>query len=196
MLLIQHGADVYAENMDGESVSQWAYSTDPWVDEDPPSSDGGDHWDTALFRCGYDITNFQIGYPRKTVYTDWCTRKDFEKLWDGVEGACPYYDCWFDTHTYYAPGEDASMCPDEDEPGRVCACSLSADNDIHGEESGDEEQCCRNASIDFDFCVDGGNSQQLWNDEERSRDTDITATSQAHGSIWSSLLAEPPNPWT
>lgn len=82
--LIQQGADVFAENIEGQSVSDIAYSLKfGW---------SGDIWDCALARCGYDVSHFRLGRTRQAKYGPHYTRDDFEDLWSGAEHLCPYYD--------------------------------------------------------------------------------------------------------
>lgn len=100
--LIQQGADVFAEDSQGQSVSDFAYRRDkyPW-DID---SVKGDIWDCALASCGHDITDFRRGRTRQDVYSRFYKREDFEDLWAGIEHLCPYYD--LEDDVIYIPDED------------------------------------------------------------------------------------------
>lgn len=89
--LIQHGADVFATDYCGSSVSSLAYDID--------CDDGvfigslkGDVWDNALVHCGYKISDFRRGYPRRAASSQHYTRREFEGIWAGCEHLCPYYD--------------------------------------------------------------------------------------------------------
>ncbi|CAG7562353.1 unnamed protein product [Fusarium equiseti] len=76
MFLIQNGADVFAVDHHQYSVSMRAYL--PNDNDNQYSSKGsyrGDLWDAAMSICGYDITG-----------------RDFERLWQGHESSCPYWD--------------------------------------------------------------------------------------------------------
>ncbi|TGJ81434.1 hypothetical protein E0Z10_g7345 [Xylaria hypoxylon] len=99
-LLIERGANVYAVNLDGESVSELAY-----IEMSGYSFCGGlvgDLWDAALQSCGYDIAKFRKYHKRKGYYTNHYPREAFEVLWEGREDQCPYWD-------------DATWPPDEPE---------------------------------------------------------------------------------
>jgi len=90
--LIDQGADIFAKDFLGVSVSGMAYA--PGIDKRTRKILGGargDVWDFSLAVCGYNITDFRekIRRPR---YGTYYTRKDFEKLWAGHEHLCPYYD--------------------------------------------------------------------------------------------------------
>jgi hypothetical protein len=90
--IVRQGADVYATDRLGRSVSQFAYSETCWSTARELGSYCGDLWDAVLDLCGYDISQFRKGYPRRAMYTDDYFRQDFERLWEGREGRCPYWD--------------------------------------------------------------------------------------------------------
>jgi hypothetical protein len=94
ILLIQHGADVYAEDHLGRSPSDFAYCSGVKSCREKLGSMRGDVWDFALAVCGYDISEFRSrhGRYRKARYGTSYTRQDFEELWQGQEHLCPYYD--------------------------------------------------------------------------------------------------------
>ncbi|MBE3044004.1 ankyrin repeat domain-containing protein [Candidatus Bathyarchaeota archaeon] len=90
--LIQRGADPFAENLYGDSVSQEAY--DKLSSVHAPlhiQRLSEDVWDCVLANCGYDIDDFRTR-PRRAVYTKHYTRAHFEQLWEGCEHLCPYYE--------------------------------------------------------------------------------------------------------
>ncbi|KAF7562663.1 hypothetical protein G7046_g1500 [Stylonectria norvegica] len=90
--LIQRGANVHALDGHGRSVSACAYLPDqggfPW----DVGSYRGDLWDAALAACGYDLVEFRQHFPRIPQYSSYYQRSDFEKLWEGKEEQCPYWD--------------------------------------------------------------------------------------------------------
>lgn len=45
--------------------------------------------DAALATCGYDLLEFQKGYPRVPRYAEDYHRAEFERLWEGIEHRCP-----------------------------------------------------------------------------------------------------------
>jgi len=95
ILLIQHGADVCAQDGFGHSVSTYAYMEPTGVNGLAElGSVRGDVWDFALARCGYDISEFRHkhGASRKARYSTRYTRQVFESLWAGYEHLCPYYN--------------------------------------------------------------------------------------------------------
>jgi len=88
--LVLRGADVYAKDERGTSVSHIAYSR--LCREWEPQSYRGDLWDAVLDACGHDVREFRKGYPRTALYTADYSRRDFEALWEGREERCPYWD--------------------------------------------------------------------------------------------------------
>jgi hypothetical protein len=98
----------------------------------------GDLWDAALVTCGYNLSEFRKLYPRLPRYDSRYKRSDFEKLWEGIEHLCPYWDdCrWPETGTRsdYSmdaddEGSDSSYCDG-------CEPSYLEDSDIHEPQSG------------------------------------------------------------
>lgn len=105
ILLVKTGADVYAEDNDGRSVSAYAYSRPCGKSNKKKiSCICGDVWDFALAMCGYEISKFRQkeGVPRKPRYTACYTRQTFQNLWAGHENLCPYYDD--KNHGLFDPG--------------------------------------------------------------------------------------------
>ncbi|KAI0412920.1 ankyrin repeat-containing domain protein [Xylaria grammica] len=89
-LLIERGADVYAVDLSGKSVSELAYVGmngyhlgDGFV---------GDLWDAVLHDCGYDIAIFRKNHQRKPSYGGHYSRKHLEMLWEGKGDQCPYWN--------------------------------------------------------------------------------------------------------
>ncbi|QGI69963.1 hypothetical protein CEK26_002296 [Fusarium fujikuroi] len=102
--LIQQGADVLAVDHHQHSVSMRAYL--PNDGDNQYSSKGsyrGDLWDAALTICGYVISTLRDAYPRVPRYNRNYRRKDFERLWEGYEGLCPY---WTDERYPETGGDD------------------------------------------------------------------------------------------
>lgn len=93
IFLVSQGADVRARDNRGLSVSDLAYRKS-CVEAPGLGSYRGDLWDSVLAACGYDIREFRSAgrYVRRGSYTDWYTRQDFERLWEGREDRCPYWD--------------------------------------------------------------------------------------------------------
>ncbi|KAI0542762.1 ankyrin [Xylaria digitata] len=91
--LLDNGADPYAFDNEGVSVSDVAYEnrTFFFLKKDTGSM-LGDLWDTALHHCGYDIAEFRQRHQRKANYSSYYTRKIFETFWEGKEDKCPYWD--------------------------------------------------------------------------------------------------------
>lgn len=111
ILLIEHGADVHAEDAIGNSVSDTAYARHTYDrHEERFGCVRGDVWDFALAMCGYNILDFRQGRIRKARYAEGYTRHDFELLWADQEHLCPYYEAEenCDPDTY------ASSCTNED----------------------------------------------------------------------------------
>ncbi len=108
ILLLKRGADPTAVDNDGKSVSYYAYHSRTWE-----GSMAGDAWDSALVHCGHDLWNFRRGYPRRPNHSGWYRREDFERIWEGQEHLCPYYD-WQDAFYFDADG-DGDMSGGHDE---------------------------------------------------------------------------------
>ncbi|KAJ2979072.1 hypothetical protein NUW58_g7299 [Xylaria curta] len=97
---IRKGADVYAADGTGITVSQMAYAQSNCRDINYPGYDDkysfgsyrGDLWDAALNASGYDILEFRKPHPRRARYTQKYTRQDFESLWQDRKHLCPYWD--------------------------------------------------------------------------------------------------------
>ncbi|CCT67836.1 uncharacterized protein FFUJ_14543 [Fusarium fujikuroi IMI 58289] len=90
--LIEHGADLHAEDYDGYQPWHYAYGATCEACYLFCPSAKGDLWDAVLTYLGYDILEKRKGYPRKARYATGYTRGDFQKLWHGQEGKCPYWD--------------------------------------------------------------------------------------------------------
>ncbi|KAF5569192.1 hypothetical protein FPANT_13964 [Fusarium pseudoanthophilum] len=92
MFVLENGGDPYAIDDDGYLASHYAYNAICEAEYLFCPSAKGDLWDAALTYFGYDILETRRHYPRKARYTQGYTRKDFESLWHGREGNCPYWD--------------------------------------------------------------------------------------------------------
>ncbi|KNB08957.1 hypothetical protein FOXG_09640 [Fusarium oxysporum f. sp. lycopersici 4287] len=93
VFLIQQGADILAVDHHQHSVSMRAYL--PNDGDNQYSSKGsyrGDLWDAALTICGHDVSQYRHAYPRVPRYNRNYGRKDFERLWEGYEALCPYWN--------------------------------------------------------------------------------------------------------
>ncbi|KAF5653588.1 hypothetical protein F25303_2132 [Fusarium sp. NRRL 25303] len=90
--LIEHGADLHAEDYDGYQPWHYAYGATCEACYLFCPSAKGDLWDAVLTYLGYDILEKRKAYPRKARYATGYTRGDFQKLWHGQEGKCPYWD--------------------------------------------------------------------------------------------------------
>ncbi|CAF3541791.1 unnamed protein product [Fusarium graminearum] len=90
VLLLEHGADPFAKDNEGTSISEVAYNRLGLRDEILGSY--GDVWDAALHVSGWDIRQFRTIRRREPRYDEFYTRADFEQLWRGREDECPYWD--------------------------------------------------------------------------------------------------------
>ncbi|KAI1278884.1 ankyrin [Xylaria sp. FL0933] len=88
--LLDNGADAYACDYQGVSVSEVAYEKRSLSNS--VGSMLGDLWDSALHSCGYDIAKFRQHHQRRAAYTRLYERKDFITLWSGKPHECPYLD--------------------------------------------------------------------------------------------------------
>ncbi|KAI1035580.1 hypothetical protein LB504_005682 [Fusarium proliferatum] len=92
LYLIEHGADLYAKDYDEYQPWHHVYNATCEACYLFCPSASGDLWDSVLTYLGYDILEQRKHYPRKARYSNGYTREDFEKLWHGQEGKCPYWD--------------------------------------------------------------------------------------------------------
>ncbi|KAF5687535.1 hypothetical protein FDENT_5282 [Fusarium denticulatum] len=90
--LIEHGADLQAEDYDGYQPWHYAYGATCEACYLFCPSAKGDVWDAVLTHLGYDILEKRKQYPRKARYITGYTRGDFEKLWKNQRDKCPYWD--------------------------------------------------------------------------------------------------------
>ena len=74
VLLLKHGADIYAEDYYGRSVSDTAYSQSE--ERVGLGRVKGDVWDFVLASSGYSISPFRQGHGRRACYDTaiWTTR--------------------------------------------------------------------------------------------------------------------------
>ncbi|CVK86527.1 uncharacterized protein FMAN_06203 [Fusarium mangiferae] len=91
-LLIENGADLCAEDDDAYQPWHHAYSATCTACYQFSPSAKGDTWDAVLTCLGYNILEQRRHYPREARYSTGYTREDFEKLWYGQQGKCPYWD--------------------------------------------------------------------------------------------------------
>ncbi|KAI9711511.1 MAG: hypothetical protein M1820_002074 [Bogoriella megaspora] len=86
-----NGADIDAVDDFGRSVTDMAYQS---VYDYPNWGGGyrGDLWDAALLQCGYDVYERRLHHARTPQYDGMYRREDFERLWEGREELCPYFD--------------------------------------------------------------------------------------------------------
>ena len=110
MFLIKHGADVYAKDDYGLSVSDIAYADDSTDSKWGIGCARGDVWDFCLALTDHNVSEFRQGWPRKARYGRRYTRRDFEELWAGNEHLCPYY---YDAED--EPADSAASSEDESE---------------------------------------------------------------------------------
>jgi hypothetical protein len=92
--LVNCGADVYSVDDWGKSVSEIAYAKVVCheLSNYDLGSYRGDLWDSVLHACDYCVADFRKICPRIARYTSHYTREDFEKLWEGRESSCPYWE--------------------------------------------------------------------------------------------------------
>lgn len=114
LLLLDHGANIFAKNYRGVSVSAERYRRERRSvyikmhkrELYKPISRKGDVWDNVLTLRGYNIAEFRERMPRVGQYSRYYTREDFEELWKGNEHLCPYYNVP-ESVPYHFEGHDA-----------------------------------------------------------------------------------------
>jgi hypothetical protein len=164
IFLIDRGADVYATDYRGRSVSEVAYSETCWDRREYLGTYRGDLWDAVLDSCGYDIFEFRKSHPRKVVYDRNYSRQDFELLWKHSEHRCPYWDDTIWLGRDQDSGGENQNCSQE----RICIC----DGNCHLFDS------CGSSEVETDGGLDGSSSQDEYNDGEDETDMDYM---QCHG---------------
>lgn len=121
IFLIDRGADPFAIDYFGRSVSDIAYS-ETCRDRFYGHSLGtyrGDLFDSVLFCCGYTISEFRKGYSRTRIYGYDYTRRDFEKLWEGQEHLCP---TWDDDEEWVNPQYNIIKLSEKNSRQYICTC--------------------------------------------------------------------------
>lgn len=116
IFVMENGGDIWAVDDAGYLAAHYAYDVTCEADYLFSPSLKGDLWDSALSYLGYDILRFRRYYPRKARYMPGYTRQDFEKLWQGREGDCPYWD----DHPW--PSSSQNMTLPFQLPGRSNLC--------------------------------------------------------------------------
>ena len=118
--LIQRGADVYARDFSGNSISDIAYSVRCLSMELKTGSYPGDLWDAVLVLSGLDIHDLRKRDPRRKKYGENYSRQDFELLWKDHEHECPYWD-----DMDWPKADDSGGCEDPgSSPAILCVCEL------------------------------------------------------------------------
>lgn len=153
--LIAKGADVFAEDDEGRSVSHAAYSPNC---RDPDSSYRGDLWDAVLDACDFDIQHFRKGYPRTARYTWPYTRSDFEALWKGREERCPY---WNDTY-WHSRLDDANS---DDNSELTCYCGDECHFQSESDSDSDDELADEDPDIWWQLHGDEDSESEDWEQE-------------------------------
>ncbi len=95
--LIERGADVWARDHAGQSVSHVVYSLDFFSYSF--GSYRRDLWDLVLTASGYDVLKVLGNFRRVGWYpkTEHYSRTHFRRLWEGREHLCPYPEDLEDT---------------------------------------------------------------------------------------------------
>ncbi|KAM6527667.1 hypothetical protein FALCPG4_008717 [Fusarium falciforme] len=189
--LIQRGVSVYAVDDNHRSVSMTAYIQNEFECEGewtPVGGYRGDLWDAALVTCEYNLSEFRRLYPRLPRYDSRYMRSDFEKLWEGIEHLCPYWDDrrWPDTGTHGS----YSMDTDDEGSGSShcdgCEPSYLEDSDIHEPQSGRitgllEEETSHDGIVEDET-------------SETKRGAQETVSDSENKVVWKNIDLD--NPWT
>jgi hypothetical protein len=123
ILLIRNGASVYnvdifdhsmtgLANGDTAGMEVYEYGENFIAKRTRLGSYHGDLWDAVLAQCGYSISELREDYPRSPRYTEEYTRQHFEKLWEGKEELCPYFN---DPPIWYPHGTKSIIEEDDEE---------------------------------------------------------------------------------
>ena len=145
--LVENGADVFAVDHFGKSVSDIAYAGDS-KNRKLMGSMREDMWDSVLVVCGYKLSDFRRRHPRRPGYTETYTRRNFEELWKGREHFCPYYD------------KDGSFC---------FICDYDDDDGESGFKNDDHAFLCSKCAAESDW---GTNDDDDDDDDDNDDDDD------------------------
>ncbi|KAB5582935.1 hypothetical protein GE09DRAFT_948401 [Coniochaeta sp. 2T2.1] len=175
LYLLENGIDVRARDSLGRTVSQIAYSQLCYTMEIQLGSYCGDIWDSVLDSCGYSIAEFRKGYPRQAAYTGRYSRWDFEKLWEGREHCCPYWD---DTD-WRSPLDEQCDTPERPEQN-ICVCT---DVDFKWRAQCRYDGCDPESSSEEDSDTEsGGSDSGTGEDDAWSNDGDNRLRREGHDS--------------
>lgn len=125
--LIRQGCDVREVCDASISVSKMAYKKNQHECQGvlkPVGGYRGDLWDAALVRCGYDLLEFRKEHPRVPRYNEMYRRADFERLWEGLEHLCPYWD----DRRWPENGGDSDLF--EDDSFCTCTCRWNEGTEV------------------------------------------------------------------
>lgn len=113
IFLVAKGADIWARDRAGRSVSHVVYSD--WGKDSWLGSYRRDLWDLVLTASGYNALEVRgharrVGwYPREGHYNSRYTRARFRRLWAGREHLCPYPEDLEDTRSDDALGTEKEV---------------------------------------------------------------------------------------
>ncbi|KAI0098058.1 ankyrin repeat-containing domain protein [Nemania sp. FL0031] len=147
--LVRHGADVFASDNSGTTVSQIAYAENTCCNWQESycwcGSYRGDLWDFILHLCGYNILDFRMScHPRRARYTSLYTRQAFEELWKDREDQCPYWD-----DNEWPPLDRYGEAYDSKRDQKIlCVCRKGGRT--RWIKTGDDPKACREARRFFD----------------------------------------------
>ncbi|KAJ4360872.1 uncharacterized protein N0V89_001439 [Didymosphaeria variabile] len=133
--LLEQGADLRVTDDKGRSVADVAYSHMGTRFRGMV----GDVFDACLARHGYDLYEFRKRKPRVARYNEVYQRIDFERLWEGIEDQCPYWDDkpWpSDEHENLDECDD-SACSGESFEDETFSEGTDVDTDMEYDKGGD-----------------------------------------------------------
>ncbi|KAL5602405.1 hypothetical protein FOBRF1_009938 [Fusarium oxysporum] len=205
MLLVENDGDVWAVDDDGYLAAHYAYNITCEADYLFCPSAKGDLWDAALSYFGYDILRVRKYHPRKARYTSGYTRQDFEKLWQGREGDCPYWDDqpWPSSrqntrYPFQQPGR-SNLCRGCEicamEPGCFrCGVCLSSFDFFCDDENHQHDRSCPRKRIAA-WVLQEGDDETYWelvpfSDSESEFDVSLSEDSEDGGILLQNRLEE------
>ncbi|KAL5609486.1 hypothetical protein FOVSG1_004167 [Fusarium oxysporum f. sp. vasinfectum] len=205
MLLVENDGDVWAVDDDGYLAAHYAYNITCEADYLFCPSAKGDLWDAALSYFGCDILRVRKYHPRKARYTSGYTRQDFEKLWQGREGDCPYWDDqpWPSSrqntrYPFQQPGR-SNLCRGCEicamEPGCFrCGVCLSSFDFFCDDENHQHDRSCPRERIAA-WVLQEGDDETYWelvpfSDSESEFDVSLSEDSEDGGILLQNRLEE------
>jgi hypothetical protein len=162
--LICQGADPYALDRFGRSVSDIAYSKTCLNRTNSIGTYRGDLFDAVLDFCGYNVSEFRQEHSWKRKYDANYSRRDFELLWEGREYRCPN---WSDPE-WPITNQNNHNNVEGNHQKAICTCHYNCGFNNDADDDDDSEQEDKEVEVDYNDNIDDDG----YNDNIDSDDSD------------------------